>query len=214
MGPGPAYHTGSTVNSSRASTEIDFDGRSSVFGSAVDSDMSGVGGVNTSVGVEDGWSVDHIDRRRVFSETEFLTPSASEDGSVVWVGRDEDEEMMMNLPIREKGKGIAFDEEDGPVFVTNEREQAALLAAYSDFGSQSDEIGDRGKGKEKEGDTDMEGVESEESLSDAQKEVVRAVSMDDDENFFNTPDGDEEFAFESDDEGEETETEDDFEHVG
>jgi len=214
MGPGPAYHTGSTVNSSRASTEIDFDGRSSVFGSAVDSDMSGVGGVNTSVGVEDGWSVDHIDRRRVFSETEFLTPSASEDGSVVWVGRDEDEEMMMNLPIREKGKGIAFDEEDGPVFVTNEREQAALLAAYSDFGSQGDEIGDRGKGKEKEGDTDMEGVESEESLSDAQKEVVRAVSMDDDENFFNTPDGDEEFAFESDDEGEETETEDDFEHVG
>ena len=47
-----------------------------------------------------------------------------------------------------------------------------------------------------------------------EKEVVRAVSMDDDENFFNTPDGDEEFAFESDDEGEETETEDDFEHVG
>ncbi|PVH77237.1 hypothetical protein DL98DRAFT_274703 [Cadophora sp. DSE1049] len=72
MGPGPAYHTGSTVNS-RASTEIDFDGRSSVFGSAVDSDMSGVG-VNTSVGVEDGWSVDHVDRRRVFSESEFLTP--------------------------------------------------------------------------------------------------------------------------------------------
>lgn len=214
MGPGPAYHTGSTVNS-RASTEIDFDGRNSVFGSVVDSYMSGVG-VNTSVGVEDGWSVDHIDRRRVFSESEFLTPSTSEDGSVVWVGRDddEDEEMIVNLPIREKGKAVAFGDVDVPILV--EHEQAALFASYSDFGSQNDDLEreGKGKGKEKEGDTDMAGVESEESLSKAQKEVVKAVSMDDDDNFFNTPDGDVEFEFESDDEGEETEMEDEFEHIG
>ncbi|KAK0120408.1 hypothetical protein ONS96_010623 [Cadophora gregata f. sp. sojae] len=223
VGPGPAYHTGSTVNSSRASTEIDFDGRSSVFGGSGmgDSEMSGMGGsgVNTSVGVEDGWSVDHIDRRRVFSESDFPTPGTSEDGdSVVWVGRDEDEEgdaeMTMNLPIREKGKGIVLDDNDEyrPAFITNEQEQAALLSSYSDLGRQSGDTSEgKGKGKEKVGDTDMADVQS---SSQAQKQAVRAVSIDDDENFFNTPDGDEEFEFESDDEGEETETEDDFEHIG
>ncbi|KAH6696689.1 hypothetical protein BKA61DRAFT_583617 [Leptodontidium sp. MPI-SDFR-AT-0119] len=200
MGPGPAYHTGSTANS-RASTEIDFDGRSSVFGSMVGSEMEGV---NTSVGVEDGWSVDHVDRRRVVSESEFLTPESSEwEGSVVFVGGGGGDEMVVDLPIREKGEGGVFESEgveERPVFVTNEMEQAALLASYVD----------KGKGKEKEVDEQMVDL----GPSSERQGAKTAVSTDDDENFFNTADDNTEFEFESDDDGEETETEDDFEHIG
>lgn len=53
-GPGPSYHTGSTVNS-RASTEVEWDGNSSV---------------DTSIAVENGYS-DHIDRRVVASDDGF-----------------------------------------------------------------------------------------------------------------------------------------------
>ncbi|KAH7355434.1 hypothetical protein BKA65DRAFT_582370 [Rhexocercosporidium sp. MPI-PUGE-AT-0058] len=205
MGPGPAYHTGSTANS-RASTEIDFDGRSSVFGSMVGSEMEGV---NTSVGVEDGWSVDHVDRRRVFSESEFMTPGSSEfEGSVVFVGKGDD--MVVDLPIREKGKGkdVGFEDEgvdEMPSYVMDEKEQAVLLASYV------------GKGKEKEREVDEEMVDVL-ALSDAQRGAGKTASMDnDDENFFNTADDNTEFEFESDDDdddGDETETEDDFECIG
>ncbi|KAL2070170.1 hypothetical protein VTL71DRAFT_13196 [Oculimacula yallundae] len=206
IGPGPAYRTGSTANS-RASTDsgFDFEGGGSIYGSS-DSVM---GGVNTSVGVEDGWSVDHVDRRRVFSEAEFMTPTASEDGSVVFVG---DEDVEMDLPIREKGKGRAVDDWVGDLDETNqfnqmsgssaiEKEQAVLLSMYS------------GKGKEKEVNEQMVDVQPLGGTKGVSKKTAN-VSMDDDENFFNTADDDTEFDFESDDDGDLTETEDDFEHIG
>jgi len=49
-GPGPAYHTGFSM-ASRASTEVGYDGESTV---------------DTSVAVENGYS-DHFDRRRVMA---------------------------------------------------------------------------------------------------------------------------------------------------
>ncbi|XMA18193.1 hypothetical protein WAI453_010984 [Rhynchosporium graminicola] len=119
MGPGPVYRTGSTAANSLVSGESGF-GFESVGGSerwGGSEDDSVMGGVNTSVGVEDGFSISHIDRRRVVSEAEFLTPSSSETGSVVFVGGDEEEEdgdveMEMDLPIRERGKGRAVDDDD------------------------------------------------------------------------------------------------------
>jgi len=61
-GPGPVFHTGSTVNS--MASDVDFDGRSSTFETAT------MEGVETSLGVEDGFS-DHLDRRVVYSEDDF-----------------------------------------------------------------------------------------------------------------------------------------------
>jgi hypothetical protein len=63
VGPGPAFHTGSTTNS-MVDSDFDFDGRSSTFGSAT------MEGIQTSLGVEDGFS-DHLDRRVVYSEDDF-----------------------------------------------------------------------------------------------------------------------------------------------
>jgi hypothetical protein len=61
-GPGPAFHTGSTANS--LASDLDFDGRSSTF------DTATMDGVETSLGVEDGFS-DNLDRRIVYSEDDF-----------------------------------------------------------------------------------------------------------------------------------------------
>jgi hypothetical protein len=62
IGPGPAFHTGSTANS--MASEFEFDGG----GSALDSNT--MEGIETSLGVEDGFS-DHLDRRVVYSEADF-----------------------------------------------------------------------------------------------------------------------------------------------
>ncbi len=100
IGPGPSYHTGSTLNS-RASTENGFDDDSSVFVRSIDSDN-----LRTSIGVEDGFSADHVDRRRTLLERDILTPSASEASFDLL-----DDEVVMgnttpvNLPFRDKGKG-------------------------------------------------------------------------------------------------------------
>ncbi|KAH8755925.1 hypothetical protein BGZ57DRAFT_859686 [Hyaloscypha finlandica] len=62
IGPGPAFHTGSTANS--MASEFEFDGGSSVL------DSNTMEGIETSLGVEDGFS-DHLDRRIVYSEADF-----------------------------------------------------------------------------------------------------------------------------------------------
>ena len=69
VGPGPSFHTGSTVNS--LASDADFDTRSSAF------DTATMEGVETSLGVEDGFT-DHLDRRVVYSEADFpMTNDAS-----------------------------------------------------------------------------------------------------------------------------------------
>ena len=67
-GPGPSFHTGYSIGS-RASTEIYYDGTSTVGGS-----------VDTSVAVDNGFS-DHIDRRKVLAESEsdFHSEAFSDD---------------------------------------------------------------------------------------------------------------------------------------
>jgi hypothetical protein len=62
IGPGPAFHTGSTANS--MASEFEFDGGSSAL------DSNTMEGIETSLGVEDGFS-DHLDRRVVYSEADF-----------------------------------------------------------------------------------------------------------------------------------------------
>jgi hypothetical protein len=68
-GPGPAFHTGYTVNSA-ASTELDFSDSSTV----VYTERT----FNTSVAVENGYS-DYIDRRVVMSDDGFRSETFSED---------------------------------------------------------------------------------------------------------------------------------------
>jgi hypothetical protein len=63
IGPGPAFHTGSTANS-MVDSDFDLDGGSSIF------DTATIEGIQTSLGVEDGFS-DHLDRRVVYSEDDF-----------------------------------------------------------------------------------------------------------------------------------------------
>jgi hypothetical protein len=62
IGPGPSFHTGSTVNS--MDSEFEFDECSSAFASHT------MEGIETSLGVEDGFS-SHLDRRLVHSEEDF-----------------------------------------------------------------------------------------------------------------------------------------------
>jgi hypothetical protein len=62
IGPGPSFHTGSTANS--MDSEFEFDECSSAFASHT------MEGVETSLGVEDGFS-SHLDRRMVHSEEDF-----------------------------------------------------------------------------------------------------------------------------------------------
>jgi hypothetical protein len=65
IGPGPSYHTGSTLNST-ASSEMDFDGDTGSWTSGgLDTEY-----LHTSLAVGDGHS-DHIDRRYVASEEDF-----------------------------------------------------------------------------------------------------------------------------------------------
>jgi hypothetical protein len=65
IGPGPSYHTGSTLNSV-ASSEMDFDGDTGSWTSGgLDTEY-----LHTSLAVGDGHS-DHIDRRYVASEEDF-----------------------------------------------------------------------------------------------------------------------------------------------
>lgn len=66
IGPGPSYHTGSTLNSA-ASSEMDFDGgdTGSWTSGGLDTEY-----LHTSLAVGDGHS-DHIDRRYVASEEDF-----------------------------------------------------------------------------------------------------------------------------------------------
>lgn len=90
MGPGPAYHTGSTVNSV-ASSEFDFVDRDSVVGS-VDSER-----FQSSMDVLDGFSKKG-DRRRVWGEDAFMSDAGSE-------SEYEYVETEYALPIRDKGKG-------------------------------------------------------------------------------------------------------------
>ncbi|KAG0652826.1 hypothetical protein D0Z07_0623 [Hyphodiscus hymeniophilus] len=67
-GPGPSFHTGFSLHS-RASTEMDFDGSSTIGGS-----------INTSIAVDNGLS-DHVDRRRIIveSESDFHSETFSDD---------------------------------------------------------------------------------------------------------------------------------------
>ncbi|PBP16382.1 hypothetical protein BUE80_DR012830 [Diplocarpon rosae] len=117
-GPGPGYHTGSTVNSSRASTELGFDdGDMSMFGGS-----SSAENARTSIGVEDGLSEDHADRRRTLLESDFPTPTSSHLGSEASYDRVSSSGAFetqpgpryeygnptMDLPIRDKGKGTAL----------------------------------------------------------------------------------------------------------
>ncbi|KAE8447202.1 hypothetical protein EG329_011033 [Mollisiaceae sp. DMI_Dod_QoI] len=86
-GPGPSFHTGSTAGS-HASSLAEWDGLSDVG--------TTIAGVDSSLGVEDGHSEDHIDRRIIKSESDF----------------------PLNLPIRGKSNVMEDDfmnvpEEDG-----------------------------------------------------------------------------------------------------
>jgi hypothetical protein len=76
-GPGPAFHTGSTMGS-RASSVADWDNMSDAYSG--DTDMMGV---DSSLGVEDGFSEDHIDRRAVMSEEDFPRRGGNETNLVI-----------------------------------------------------------------------------------------------------------------------------------
>jgi hypothetical protein len=101
-GPGPSYHTGSTVNS-RASTEVDWDGRSEV---------------DTSVLVENGYS-DHIDRRIVLSDDGFG------DGSSIAFSDDTEDYGAGDV----KGKGKAVDVDAGVEMATPKMKPASVSFA-------------------------------------------------------------------------------------
>lgn len=78
-GPGPSFHTGSTMGS-RASSLAEWDGMSDV--------ATETAGLDSSLGVEDGFSDDHIDRRLVkaeedFPSAEFNLPIRGKDGDKV-----------------------------------------------------------------------------------------------------------------------------------
>ncbi|KAK2627645.1 hypothetical protein QTJ16_002291 [Diplocarpon rosae] len=118
VGPGPGYHTGSTVNSSRASTELGFDDDdTSMFGGSSSAESA-----HTSIGVEDGFSEDHVDRRRTLLEADFPTPTSSPQGSEASYDRFsfsgafepqpgpryECANHTVDLPIRDQGKGTAL----------------------------------------------------------------------------------------------------------
>ena len=77
-GPGPAYHTGFTINSA-TSTEADFDDESTIAGTEKT--------FNTSVAVENGYS-EHIDRRLVMSDDGFYSETFSDDNEdYAWKGK-------------------------------------------------------------------------------------------------------------------------------
>jgi len=88
-GPGPSFHTGYSVNS-RASTEVDFDGCSSVFVT---------GSVNTSLAVENGY-IDHLDRRIVRSEDGFNSEEQD------YMGKDKEKAFDHSTPL---GSESSFD---------------------------------------------------------------------------------------------------------
>jgi hypothetical protein len=99
-GPGPAYHTGSTLNSIASGSEIDFDGRGSVFG-----DSQTMEGVNSSLAVENGYS-DHLDRRAVVSVASTSTATMSEKSIL-----DDDE--FLNVPDEDEEDGdMEWDDDD------------------------------------------------------------------------------------------------------
>lgn len=84
-GPGPGFHTGSTLNSVASGSEIDFDGRDSVFG-----DSETMEGVNSSLAVDNGFS-DHLDRRAVISVASTSTATMSEKSIL-------DDDDFLNVP--------------------------------------------------------------------------------------------------------------------
>ena len=90
-GPGPSFHTGYSMNS-RASTEVEYDGISTIGES-----------INTSVAVENGYS-DHFDRRRVIAESDddFHSETFSND-TERYDGKGENDED----PDKAEGKGKA-----------------------------------------------------------------------------------------------------------
>lgn len=78
-GPGPGFHTGSTSGS--LSSLADWEGMSDV--------STEMAGVDSSLGVEDGHSEDHIDRRVVQSEDDF---PLSDIGLLIRGKKDEDDD--------------------------------------------------------------------------------------------------------------------------
>lgn len=117
IGPGPSFHTGSTLGGdsmmgSRApSIAESWDGVSGDFGTEMGArEMSDAGveidraelastvGFESSVAVEDGYSEDHIDRRLVVSEEDFPTSLSTS--------------LSTALPVRTKDKGKGKEKED------------------------------------------------------------------------------------------------------
>ncbi|CZR64702.1 uncharacterized protein PAC_14601 [Phialocephala subalpina] len=159
IGPGPSFHTGSTLGGdstmgSRAASVADsWDGCSESFGTEMgDREMGGTGveidraslstvDLNSSLGVEDGYSEDHIDRRLVVAEEDFPTSLAT------------------SLPVRtkeDKGKGKEEDKGKGKEkeadfvmddFMNSSEEDDA---DYDLLGDEDDEGEDEGNDTETE----------------------------------------------------------------
>ncbi|EKD17467.1 hypothetical protein MBM_04328 [Drepanopeziza brunnea f. sp. 'multigermtubi' MB_m1] len=100
-GPGPSYHTGSTVaSSSDSAIRFDDADAESMDGSSV---ASSTDIIHTSVGVEDGYSMDHVDRRRIVPEEDS---EASYDRlSDAPESQAQAPTQEINLPIRERDRG-------------------------------------------------------------------------------------------------------------
>ncbi|RFU24500.1 hypothetical protein B7463_g11839, partial [Scytalidium lignicola] len=202
-GPGPAFHTGLSLDS--ASRE----------GSVVEGNNKDGRSINTSLGVEDGFT-DTLDRRRVYSlsstsSSEFLTPS--EDDS------DSDDYTLIGGKCvtgkkeykRWKGKGV---DRGGASSVSDSESSFDALGdiAFSDTIESDDrtEVGDvptvnDGKGKNSH-DVPVEDaimVASEDSATD----VIGRKSSDfeDDENFWNESDDGSLFGDDDSDGNEDTE---------
>ena len=109
-GPGPSFHTGYSMGS-RESTEMDFDGSSTIGGS-----------FNTSLAVDNGMR-DHLDRLRVVSDSEdnFGTEAFSDDTERYDGHLEEDSKAYVG-----KGKGKAVEKDVNASDVTRD-------ATHDDF---------------------------------------------------------------------------------
>lgn len=119
-GPGPSFHTGFSNASAPSSEYGGFDSRSVMTS------------VNTSVGVEDGFS-DHLDRRRIFAEDDIHSETFSEDSETYAKSNTSD-----YLDHRGKGKAIA-----NP-FTDNYAASTSSSGSMDDFAMSDDGISDAG----------------------------------------------------------------------
>lgn len=157
-GPGPSFHTGYSM-ASRSSTEMDFDGTSTVGESA-----------NTSVAVQNGYS-DHFDRRRVMSEDDFRSEAFSDD-TEDYVGKGKEYDYDMECDI---GGNVSDDSE---TYVGKGKGKAAI---HDSVPQSSTQIDSEDPEAEAEGEDDLDAFDDEEEAFDYggedEDEEMEDVSM-------------------------------------